>query len=92
MWLVTATVPIFFFGTMGLFVFPWTGNNLIAQISHMVMTANMLWGLWIVIRNSDYIALAKGLLISIAVFIPFISFTQVYCREHATEVMRILGI
>jgi hypothetical protein len=92
MWLAVATIPIFFFGTMGLFIFPWSGNNLIAQMSHIVMTLNMLWGLWIILKNNDYVALGKGLLLSTALFIPFISFTQAYCRIHADEVMKVLGI
>jgi hypothetical protein len=36
--------------------------------------------------------LGSGLLASVLVGIPFIAFTQQYCRIHADEVMKILGI
>ena len=93
MWLCTAFTPMMFFGTMGLFVFPWkSGIDLLTQFSHVIMTANIAWGLWIILRNKDYKALGTGLLTSTLVFIPFIAFTQSYCREHAEEVMKYLGL
>jgi|WetSurMetagenome_2_1015567.scaffolds.fasta_scaffold917714_1 hypothetical protein len=92
MWLTVATIPIFFFGTMGFFVFSWSGYNIMAQLSHITMTLNMLWGLWIVLKDKNFEALGKGLLIGTVIFVPFISFTQAYCRNHATEVMKVLGI
>lgn len=93
LWLSIAVVPMMFFGTMGLFVFSWSGGiDLLTQFSHLVMTFNIAWGLWIILKNKDYEALGKGLLISVLVFIPFIAFTQAYCREHAEEVMKYLGL
>lgn len=93
MWLTIAVVPMMFFGTMGLFVFPWSsGTDLLVQFSHITMTANIVFGLWIVLKNRDYKALGTGLLISISLFIPYIAFTQAYCREHAESVMKYLGI
>lgn len=93
MWLSIAVVPMMFFGTMGLFIFPWrSGTDLLVQFSHIVMTLNITFGLWIVLKNKDYKALGTGLLTSVFVFVPFIAFTQVYCREHAEEVMKYLGI
>ena len=93
LWLSVAVVPMMFFGTMGLFVFSWnSGIDLLTQFSHLVMTLNIAWGLWIILKNKDYKALGKGLLTSVLVFIPFIAFTQAYCREHAEEVMKYLGL
>jgi hypothetical protein len=93
MWLSVAAVPMMFFGTMGLFVFPWNGaNDLLVQFSHIVMTLAVAHALWITLRNRDYRALGGGLLASVLAGIPFIAFTQHYCRTHAEEVMRILGI
>lgn len=93
MWLSIAVVPMMFFGTMGLFVFPWTtGTDLLVQFSHITMTLNIAWGLYITLKNQDLNALGYGLLISVLVFIPFIAFTQTYCREHAAEIMKYLNI
>jgi len=90
--LITAMVPIFFFGTMGLFIFPWSGMNIIAQISHILMTLNILWGIWIVLKEKDYKAFSIGTLISMAVFIPYIAFQQLYCRLHPEDLHRIFNI
>lgn len=92
LWLVIAVVPIFFFGTMGLFIFPWDGMNIIAQVSHIVMTLNILWAISLVLRTADYKALGAGLLASILIFIPLITVQQYYCRMHADDLMRILQI
>lgn len=93
MWLSIAVVPMMFFGTMGLFVFPWnTPMDLLVQFSHFIMTLNIAWGLWLILKNKDLKALGYGLLASILVFIPFIAFTQAYCREHAGEVMKYLNL
>lgn len=93
MWLSIAVVPMMFFGTMGLFVFPWeSGIDLLTQFSHIIMTLNIALGLWITLKDKDYKALGNGLLTSVLIGIPFVAFTQSYCREHAEEVMRILGI
>ncbi|MDR2911411.1 MAG: hypothetical protein LBV47_08660 [Bacteroidales bacterium] len=92
-WLSIAMVPMMFFGTMGLFVFPWnSANDLLVQFSHIVMTINIAYGLWITLKNRDYKALGNGLLASVLTGIPFIAFTQQYCRIHAEEVIKILGI
>lgn len=93
MWLSIAVVPMMFFGTMGLLVFPWSsGIDLLTQFSHIVMTLNIAMGLWITLKGRDYKALGTGLLASVLAGIPFIAFTQGYCREHADEVLRVLGI
>lgn len=93
MWLSIAVVPMMFFGTMGLFVFPWkSGIDLLTQFSHIIMTLNIVLGLWITLKDKDYKALGNGLLTSVLIGMPFIAFTQAYCREHAEEVMRVLGI
>lgn len=92
-WLAIAVVPMMFFGTMGLFVFPWnSGTDLLVQFSHIIMTLNIAWGLYIILKNNDTRALAYGLLISVFAFIPFIAFTQSYCRVHAEEVMKYLNL
>lgn len=92
-WLSVAVVPMMFFGTMGLFVFPWnSGMDILVQFSHIIMTLNIAWGLYVILKNKDIKALGYGLLASIIVFIPFIAFTQAYCREHAEEVMKYLNL
>jgi len=90
--LPVAVVPLFFFGTCGLFVFPWDGMNLFAQASHIVMTLNVIWVIYVTLKKARYKSLAIGLLLSILLFIPYISYNQHYCRTHAEDLERILQI
>ena len=40
--LALAFLPMYYFGTMGLFTFTWSGANIFAQMSHITMTLNLL--------------------------------------------------
>ncbi|WP_442591880.1 hypothetical protein ACSBL2_11690 [Pedobacter sp. AW31-3R] len=88
--LLIGVVPMYFFGTMGIFNFSWEGNNLFAQLSHVVMTLNLLYVIYLAVKVSDYKEFFKSLLISVICFIPYISYVQYYCRTHAEDVMRVL--
>lgn len=90
--LPVAILPMFFFGTMGLFIFPWNGMNIIAQVSHIFMTLCIIWSLWVTLECKDYRSLAIGLIVSILIFVPFISFDQMYARTHPEDLFRILQI
>lgn len=85
-------LPLFFFGGLGLFLFPWNGYHLIAQISHLIMVLNMLWALYTTIATGDYKAVALGLLIGIGIFAPFIGYQQSYVNSHPEDFQRILGV
>ena len=89
-WLALAFLPMYYFGTMGLFTFTWSGANIFAQLSHITMTLNLIWAGYILYRIGDYKASARGLLDSIILFVPFISFVMYYCRTHAEEISRLL--
>jgi hypothetical protein len=92
MWFHIAILPLFFFGGLGLFLFPWSGYNLIAQFSHMVMVSNALWALYGTFRMADYRAGFIGLLAGIALFSPFIGFQQAYVSSHPEAMKKILGV
>lgn len=85
-------LPLFFFGGLGLFLFPWSGYNLIAQFSHLIMVLNMLWALYTTITTGDYKAAALGLLIGIGIFAPFINYQQTYAYTHPEAFQKILGV
>lgn len=87
-----AILPLFFFGGMGLFLFPWGGYNNIPQISHIFMVLNIAWVLFGGLQTGDYKAAAVGLLIGLAIFVPFISFQQTYAYTHPESFTRILGV
>ena len=89
-WLPLAFLPMYYFGTMGLFTFTWNGANIFAQMSHITMTLNLIWAGYVLYRIGDYKAFAQGLLWSIVLFVPYIAFVMYYCRTHAEEISQIL--
>ena len=89
-WLPLAFLPMYYFGTMGLFTFTWNGANIFAQMSHITMTLNLIWAGYVLYRIGDYKAFAQGLLWSIVLFVPYIAFVMYYCRTHAEEISPLL--
>lgn len=87
-----AILPLFFFGGLGLFLFPWSGFNLIAQFSHIIMVLNIAWVLYGTVSAGDYKAAALGLLIGIVVFAPFINYQEMYAYTHPEAFQKILGV
>lgn len=85
-------LPLFFFGGLGLYLFPWGGYNLIAQFSHIIMVLNMFWALYTTLTSGDYKGLALGLLIGIGIFAPFINYQQTYANTHPEACQKILGV
>ncbi len=88
--LTLAFLPMYYFGTMGLFTFTWSGANIFAQLSHITMTLNLFWAGYTAYRLADYKGFAQGLLWSIILFVPFIAFVMYYCRTHADEISSLL--
>lgn len=88
--LALAFLPMYYFGTMGLFTFTWSGANIFAQMSHITMTLNLLWAGYILYRLGDYKVFAQGFLWSIILFAPFIAFVMYYCRTHADKISSLL--
>ena len=89
-WLPLAFLPMYYFGTMGLFTFTWSGAKNFAQMSHITMTLNLIWAGYVLYRIGDYKAFAQGLLWSIVLFVPYIVFVMYYCRTHAEEISQLL--
>jgi len=86
-----AILPLFFFGTCGLFVFPWSGMHIIPQIGHIIMTLNMIVIITDLYKEKDFKAGATGLLIGTFVFAWFLGLQQNYVYRHMDEFQRIIG-
>lgn len=83
--LVLTTLPFYFLGTMSMFFKPWDSTMFIAQIGHIIMTLNISWVLYLIIKHKEYKALAIGLFAGMLIFVPFIGYVQTYNQKHATE-------
>jgi hypothetical protein len=68
--MVAASVMMFRYGTLGLFVFGWSGGNLFAQAGHILMTLAVIYVVVEVIRNRRWKTLGLGLLLGIAILFP----------------------
>jgi hypothetical protein len=68
--MVAASVIMFRYGTLGLFVFGWSGGNLIAQAGHILMTLAVIYVAADVIRNRRGKTLSLGVLLGIVILFP----------------------
>jgi hypothetical protein len=89
-YLAIALVPLYYYGTMGLFVMPWNTENLFAQLTHVVITLNVIWILVLLLRKSDYESLGKGLLVGVLLFVPVFAVIQTYLQLHSNEFLQLL--
>jgi hypothetical protein len=87
-----AILPMFFFGVLGLFVFPWKGVNIIPQVGHIIMTLNIGWAVLITLNTHDYKAATIGMLLGTVIFSVFIGFQQHYVATHPEDFKRIMHI
>ncbi len=89
-YLAIALLPLYYYGTMGLFVTPWNVTNIFAQITHIIITLNVIWILYVLLKKSDYKSLSKGLLIGLLIFVPIFVVIQNYSQLHIDEFMQII--
>lgn len=88
--LAIALVPLYYYGTIGLFVIPWNTANMFAQITHIIITLNVIWILYVLLKESKYESLGKGMLIGVLVFVPVFAVIQSYSQSHMSEFMQML--
>jgi hypothetical protein len=68
--MAAASAMMFRYGTLGLFVFGWSGGNLFAQAGHILMTLAVIYVVVDVIRNRRWKTLGLGLLLGIVILFP----------------------
>jgi len=80
--MVAGAVMMFRYGTLGLFFFGWQGPNLIAQVSHVLMTLAVLYVAWDVLRARRFRALGLGIALGLAVLVPYMLAQHAYFEAH----------
>lgn len=88
-WLVLTSLPIYYLGTLSMFVLPWNSSYLPAHVGHVIMTANLVWAIYVVFRYRAYKSLAIGLFAGMLVFAPFVAYVQLFNQLHADEIARL---
>ncbi len=80
--MAAATVWLLRYGFVGLFVFPWDGINIIAQVGHLLMIAASIYVIVDIIRHKRWRALWTGALIGVAVLVPFMIVQGMWLNAH----------
>lgn len=88
--LAVPLLPLYYYGTMGLFLMPWNESNIFAHVTHIVITLNVLWMLYRFLKEQKFESLGRGLLLGIAIFVPVFAYIQTYLQQHVNEFMQAL--
>jgi len=88
-YLMITFLPIYFLGTMSMFVLPWNEAKIIAHIGHIIMTLNLMWVIYVIFKHKEYKASGIGLLISMLLFVPYIAYVLSYNQAHAEEMLKL---
>jgi hypothetical protein len=83
-------LPLYYYGTMGLFVMPWNSINIFAHVTHLIITINVLWILYVLLKEKRLESIGKGLLIGIFVFVPVFAYIHSFNQVHMVEIMKAL--
>jgi hypothetical protein len=81
--MAAGAIAMFRYGTLGLFVFSWSGSNVIAQVGHIFMTAGVIYTAYEVIRHHYWAAALQGLLLALVLLIPFTIIQERWVKAHA---------
>ncbi|WP_101688604.1 hypothetical protein [Dysgonomonas massiliensis] len=90
LWLSIPLLPMYYYGTMGLFLMPWNEVNIFAHATHVIITITILWTLYTLLKKLEFEILGKGLLVSMIVFVPIIAVIQTYNQANFEEFMQLL--
>jgi hypothetical protein len=85
--------PMFFFGTLGLFIFPWKEKkDLFVQLSHILMTSSIIWTITYTFREKIFESATVGLFSGGFIFLIFLFFQQDYVKKHFNDFKKILDL
>lgn len=83
-------LPLYYYGTMGLFVMPWDATNAFAQVTHIIITINLFWILYMLLKEQKFEPIGKGLLTGVIIFVPIFAFIQSFTQLHSEEFLKAL--
>jgi len=90
--LMNSTAPwLLFYGFGGLLIFGWSGYMIVAQISHLTMTATVIYVLMTTAKERRFKALAAGLAMGALALVPFRLYQDQFLSTHP-ELLRLLGM
>lgn len=88
--LAVPILPMYYYGTMGLFIMPWNSSNIFAHITHIIITLNVIWILYLLLKDRKFDSVGKGLLFGTIIFVPVFAFIKVFTELHMSEFIEAL--
>jgi hypothetical protein len=88
--MAVSLLPLYYYGTMGLFLMPWNAANAFAQVTHIIITLSVFRVLYLFLKERNFDALGRGLLISILIFVPIFAYIQSFTQAHMNEFLEVL--
>jgi hypothetical protein len=89
--MVAGALAMLRYGTLGLFVFSWSGSNVIAQVGHIFMTAGVIYTAYEVFRHHYWTAALQGLLLALVLLVPFSIVQERWVKAHADLVQQLFA-
>lgn len=80
--MVAGSVLMFRYGTLGLFVFGWSGYDIPAQIGHILMTLSVIYTIVHIVRGRRWRVLGLGALLSLVILIPLMIVQTYWLNAH----------
>lgn len=87
--MVAASVLLFRYGTLGLFVFGWSGYDIPGQIAHILMTMGVIYTIVHMVRGRRWRVLGLGVLLGLAILVPLMIVQTHWLNAHP-EMMEML--
>ena len=89
--ILAASLPfLFFFGGLGLIVFGWSSETIIAQTGHILMVCAIIYTILLISFEKLWKKSSVGLIAGIVLFALVLPFQQKYVKEHP-EYIKMLG-
>lgn len=81
--IMSASIPFLaYFGGSGLFVFSWSGEMIMAQISHIFMALAIVYTVLEVAKTKEWKKFILGFVLGLAVFLIIFPIHQNYIKNH----------
>ncbi len=89
--MIAGAVMMFRYGTLGLFVFSWSGGNLVAQAAHILMTLAVAYVVIDTIRSRRWKIAGLGIALGLAIMVPFMVAQDAWIKAHADTVEKLFN-
>jgi hypothetical protein len=80
--MVASAALMFRYGTLGLFVFSWSGGNLIAQVGHILMTLAVVYVMTDAVRNQRWKVMGLGLALGVVILSLLVTVQDFWIMAH----------